>query len=158
MADLTSRALAVASLADALRALPAGGALTYAEANSLVSDDGAALRFLLADARKRVEQEGPARFATVRGRGVRRLETAEIVGIGAQARASIGRRARRAGKRLADIRVNDLSPAERAAIDAERSVLGAIAVLSRDSAAIKAREVAQTGPILPKDVLQLVAG
>lgn len=152
--DQALRREAVAAL---LRALPVGGVLPYRDAGAAAGLDGATLRFLLKGARELVERETGARFATVRKVGVRRLETAEIAGIAAAARRSINRKARQAFRRLSDIRANDLDAAARTRIDAERSVLGAISVMTRETTTARVLESASTGPVLSARVFELAA-
>lgn len=124
---------AITALTDALRALPVAGTLPYVEASALIGQDvQTKRRYLLDRARDMVEQEDGARFGVVTGVGVKRLETADVLGLGAGYRRHIRRTARRASKRLSNLRVNDLTEAQRKRLDAERAGFGALSLIATE--------------------------
>ena len=142
-----ARQLKIEALVDALKLLPVNGVLKYLDAAQAAGeDDDGKLRNLLRVAVKRAEGEISARFGTVRKVGVRRLTVDELPGIGSDTRSRIGRAARRGFMRLSDIRANDVSGPLRARLDAERSVLGAIASISRETTVKKVEQGEKTGP------------
>ncbi|MGE0714806.1 MAG: hypothetical protein AB7P02_05135 [Alphaproteobacteria bacterium] len=140
---------AITALADGLRALPVGGVLTYSAAHDAVGQDvKTKRRYLLDRAREIVEREDGTRFGTVSNVGVKRLETADVLGIGAGYRRHIRRTATKAHKRLSGLRVNDLTEAQQKRLDAERAGFGAISLLATERA-VKTVEAASNGATLP---------
>jgi len=111
--------------------LSIGQTLTYAKASKTIGRNvqGGA-RSNLEKARRIVERESGARFATLQNQGIRRLATEEIPSIGAHARSKIHRLAKRGYRRLSGLSANDIAPAVQTQIRAERSQLGAIAEIS----------------------------
>jgi len=141
------RQLKIEALVAALQELPVNGVLEYRKAARVAEEpDGHKLRDLLRAAVKRAEGEMSARFGTVRKVGVRRLTVEELPGIGSATRSRIGRAARRGFVRLSDIRSNDVPQTLRSRLDAERSVLGAIASLTRETNVKKIETGQKTGP------------
>ena len=142
-----ARQLKIEALLKVLKELPVDGVLHYRKAALAAGEaDGLKLRDLLRAAVRRAEAEMSARFGTVRKVGVRRLTIEELPGIGSATRSRIGRAARRGFMRLSDIRSNDVSAPLRARLDAERSVLGAIASISRETTVKKVEQGETTGP------------
>ena len=125
--------IAISLLVEALRALPVGGVLTYATASGAIDEDvqGRARR-LMARARAIVEREDGSRFGTVPGIGIKRLETADVLGIGAGYRRHIRRTSKRAFDRLSGLRLNDLTEDQRKRLDAERAAFGAISLMTTE--------------------------
>lgn len=145
------------ALANALNNVSVGATLTYLEAEALVSEtERQKLGWFLMQARKKIETDSDARFATVRRLGVKRLTTEDLPGIGADVRQTIGRKAKRAFKRLGGLRANDMSQQVQQSIDAERSILGAFVELSKDRVKAKAEQGTQTGPIIAQRVFDLL--
>lgn len=150
------RQIKIERLAKALRDLPIRAIATYADLSAQLGEDVRTERLALMRARDLVEKETGMRFATVHGEGVKKLDAAAIPGIGEEARAQIARRARRKHAKLTGLKYNDIDPALQTRIDAERSLLGAIAATAR----AKAEQVIEhtaTGPIIATRVFDLVA-
>ncbi len=145
-------ALEAGRIAAALAALPVGGVLPYEEASRLIGRDvrGPA-RFALIKARRQAEAETGHLFEAVRGEGLRRLGAAHVAGVGLASRRRIGRAAKRGFERLSRLSYNDLEPPARAAIDRERSLLGAIHGMASQPTARKVdallAEPGTTGPV-----------
>lgn len=141
------RAALIAKLRQALSELPVGDMLTYPDAHRLTGVvDRRNLTELLGVARRLEERETSARFSAIWNTGIKRLTAEEIAGIGSETRNKIAKRARVGVRRLSDLRVN-FTPEEQARVDAERSLLGAIAALS----SVKERPVDKPTPT-PADV------
>lgn len=136
--------LKVEALVSLLRSASIGETIDHARIKAIVGEDS--YYALLQRARKVAEDDGVAKYAIVRGVGVKRIAITEYAGIGSEARKSLGRKARRAFKRLSNIKTNEIEPAVRQRIDAERSVLGAIAVMAQDTSIAKVEPHTQTGP------------
>ena len=151
--------IAVTRLVDALRALPVGGTLEYAAASEACGEDVQKRgRRLLAKARSLVEGEDGARFGTISTVGVKRLETSDVLGIGAGYRRHIRRTSKRAFERLSGIRNNDLSEDQRKRLDAERAAFGAISLVAGEKS-VTTVAAHTTDAVLPvADTLRLFAG
>lgn len=149
---------ALTLLVEGLRSLSVGGVLAYSTATGAIGEDvqGRARR-LMARARTIVEREDGSRFGTVMGLGIKRLETVDVLGIGAGYRRHIRRTAATASKRLSGLRVNDLTPEQQRRLDAERAGFGAISLFTTEKA-VKKIEAATTEATLPIDkTLELFA-
>lgn len=132
----------IRTLSGLLREIPLGEVLSYAAMTEAIGRDvrGDARVSLLA-ARQTVEREPEGRrFETLRGVGIKRIETADIPGIGAATRRKISRTARRGHARLCGITANDLTPEVQKQIDFERSMLGAITLASSSRTAAKVQK------------------
>jgi hypothetical protein len=142
-------AIQIEALVAALNALPVGQTITYDALSEAIgkrvqTDDG---RFLLIRARRLAEKQTGTLFATVFGVGVKRLPADEAAGVGSDVRQRIRRSANRTYARLSDIRYNDITPDVRQRIDAERSLMGAIASLATQTSANSVAKHTQTGPV-----------
>lgn len=141
------RQLKIEALVEALDALPVDGVLKYAAASKIADEDDAdRTKDLLRAAVKRAELQSSARFGNVRNVGIRRLTAEELPGIGSATRSRIGKAARKGFVRLSDIRSNDVPQTLRSRLDAERSVLGAIASMSRETTVKKIERGEKTAP------------
>lgn len=150
------RQIRIERLAKVLRDLPIRATATYDDLSAALGDNVRADWIALIRARELVEKETGMRFATVRGAGVKKLDAASIPGIGEEARAQIARRARRKHKQLTGLKYNDIDAPLQTRIDAERSLLGAIAATAKAKAE-KVIEHTTTGPIIAARVFELVA-
>lgn len=151
--------IAISVLAEHLRGLPVGGVLTYPAASTAIGENAQGRgRRLLARARSIVEREDGSRFGTVSGIGVKRLETADVIGIGMGYRRHIRRTSKRAFDRLSGLRLNDLTEDQRKRIDAERAAFGAISLMTTEkSVATIAKNTTETA--LPvAETLRLFGG
>jgi hypothetical protein len=138
--------LQVERIALVLAALPIRGTASYSELSAAAGQDVQRFRFALIEARKRVEKATGLRLETVREIGIKKLDGEAVKGIGQRARGSIARKAKRQGERLAGLKYNDLTAADRLRLDAERSVLGAIEMAARVDIRRTEKRVA-SGPI-----------
>lgn len=145
----------VERLAAILRGLPIRATATYAELSETVGYPVNRKPFALLKARKLVEQETGMRFATVRREGVKKLDGADVVGIGAMARKLIARKARTQAARLTGLSYNDIDSGKQARIDAERSLLGAISATAKADIE-RVTQVASTGPVVAAKVFDLL--
>jgi hypothetical protein len=146
----------IEKLSEQLRHLPIGSTASYGALKDGVG--GSYSPWALIRARKAVEDETGLRFATVRSVGIKKLAAADVTGIGSEARARIGRVAKSQSKRLANLKYNDLSPEDRAKIDMERSLLGAIhAASSIKSLKAVAADATTTGPQIAAAVFKALA-
>jgi hypothetical protein len=145
-------------LANVLAEVASGETVTYARLSLAIGRDVSKsnARLALMKARKRVEKNTGALFATVRGEGVQRLTAENVPGIGAQTRRSIKRRAKSAYERLTAQKYNNVTDETRRRIDAERSLLGAIASMASDGAAHKVSVGTQTGPMSITQVMEAI--
>lgn len=100
------------------------------------------------------EADGTAKFAAVRAEGIKRLAIDEYSGIGAAARKTIGVKAKAAFKRLSNVTANEVSPDVRTRINAERSLLGAVAAISQTSTMKKVEQHTQTSPMVAENIFQ----
>lgn len=147
--------IVVEKIAAMLQALPFDGVLSYDELKPF--GEWSAVYRRLATARKRVERESGVRFESIRG-GVKKLSGASVAGIGGFARKRIGRLARGASQRLTGLKYNDITSKDRAVIDAERSLLGAVSALTTTSARQGVSEGSKSGPLSASEVMKALAG
>ena len=146
-------------IARKLRALGSGEILPYADINEIVGPDHRSRQWLMIRARRIVEDTEGFRFGTVAKIGIKRLSADDIAGIGADARRTIGNRARRASKRLTNLKGYNIAPEVQAGIDLERSLLAAINIMTHERTRTKAADMGQqTGPILPETLFRQMAG
>jgi hypothetical protein len=108
--------------------------------------------YSLIQARRHVERRTGMRFETVRGLGIRKMTSTEVPRIGEQARRSIGRKARRQGRRLTHLSYN-LGGSTTRQVDAERSLLGAISTLA-STPRERVEAPPQTAPTVAERVLR----
>ncbi len=150
------RQIRIERLTRYLRDLPIRAVATYDDLSAHLGEDVKADRLALIRARKVAEQETGMRFATVHGEGVKKLDAASIPGIGEEVRKGIARKARRQSERLVGLKYNDIDGPMQARIDAERSILGAIAATARVSPE-KVEQHTSTGPIVPARIFQTIS-
>ena len=141
-------------IAAILRSLPIGEVASYRDV--AMACGGEPSRWLLITARKQVETDTGARFATVRKVGIKKLASGEIVGIGAAARRRVGRIAKAQSRRLVGLSYNGLSDDDRARIDVERSLLGAICAASGAASAKALADSGVTGPQVSDRVFDIL--
>lgn len=145
----------VERLSHILAELPIRAVASYEELSQAVGYSVQEKPFALIKARERVETQTGLRFSTVRGEGVKKLDGSSVVGIGAEARKSIARRAKQQAKRLSGLKYNDIDAPTQARIDAERSLLGAISSTARTKVE-KVVEHTSTGPIVAAKIFDLM--
>lgn len=145
----------VERLASVLTDLPISAIATYSELSRAVGYDVQERPFTLMKARDIVERETGLRLSTVKREGVKKLDAAAIAGIGAEARKSIARRAKRQAKRLAGLSYNDIDRTTQQRIDAERSLLGAISATARADVR-KVEAETSTGPVVAARVFDMM--
>jgi hypothetical protein len=122
-------------LAEALAGFPIGYLVSHAQLTRLLGRDVATCRHVLYRAMRVVQREHGAIFASVHGKGYRRLSTEGLVEtVGSHARSRIRGTARRAALTLRDgVRAaNDVTPAAQRKASAELAVLGMIQHMARD--------------------------
>lgn len=138
-----------------LTALPIREIASYIELSDKVGYSVQRHALALIKARTRVEEETGMRFETVRGEGVRKIDGAAVASIGAAARVSISKRAKRQSARLTGLRYNDIDATTQAQIDAERSLLGAISTIAKTNVDAIEKETA-TGPIVASRIFDMM--
>lgn len=148
-------AIEVEKLAAVLRDLAPREVVTYDTLSKAVGYPVQRRRLALIKARDLVEAESGMRFTTVHATGVKKLGAEELPGIGAVARATIARKAKRQAKRLTGLRYNDVDRARQVRIDAERSLLGAISATARTRPE-KVEPHVSTGPTVAARVFEVV--
>lgn len=140
---------AVARVTRVLVELPIGETADYSSLAAAAGFDLLANRHVLTRAIEDAEEKTRGRFACVRSLGVQRLAAEALPGIGDQARRSIHSKASRAWSRLSGLAANDIPPETRVKIDMHRSLLGAIAGMTKRSQN-GPDALAPTPPTLPK--------
>jgi hypothetical protein len=146
----------ISALVIALKAVSVGGILRYDDASKLVGADVRnGSRYLLSRAREIVEKETGTRFGTVTGEGVKRLDTAAVLGIGAGARRHIRRTASKTAKRLTGIAYNDLTGEQRKRLNAEAATFGAVALLATERSVTTTEKATQDTVLPAGKVLEL---
>ena len=150
-------AIEVDVIAVILEAMPYGSTLPYdAMSKKIGRDVRKDARMSVLKARRRAERNTKSLYATVRGIGVQRLLSQSIAGLGKDVRAKIGRKARSTYERLSSAKYNDIDTRQQAQIDAERSLLGAIAAMSTVTASNRVSEHTSTGPVVMTKVLEIL--
>lgn len=149
------RQIEIELLAKALHDLPIRETASYEALSSIAGYSVQARPFALIKARKKVEAETGLRFETVNRIGVKKLDGASVPGIGARARKTIARKAKRQAERLCGLKYNDIDKDTQARIDAERSLLGAISATAKADAQ-KVTEHTQTGPVVAARLFELL--
>jgi hypothetical protein len=145
----------VDKLARALSELSPGEMLSYEEMSGILGYEIKDKPWVLMKAKKRVETTQRLRFGTVRGEGTKKLAANELASIGVYARKKIGRVAKYNAGRLTDLGYNDIDNRIRARVDAERSLLGAIAAVASTKGDHVA-SITKTGPIVAAAVFDYV--
>lgn len=142
-------------LASILESLPINGIASYDQLSEAVGYRVNDKPFALIKARKQIEERTGMRFGTVRMEGVKKLSSEAIAGIGADARKAIARKAKSQAKRLTGLRYNDIDGEKRARIDAERSLLGAIAATAKADVK-KVETLTPTAPVVPLKIFEMM--
>jgi len=145
----------VEKVSEILKALPIDGMASYTLLSEVVGYNITKRPFVLMKARRLVEKETGLRFGTVRAEGVKKLDGNAVAGIGAAVRQGIARKAKVHASRLAGLRYNDIAPESRQRIDAERSLLGAIAATAKADVKRVERE-AVTGPVVAAKIFEMM--
>ena len=97
-----------------LLSVPPAGEIDYASMSAAIGRDvQTRARHILNSAVRRVLREKQMVFAPVIGKGLKRLDDIGVLGVGTAAIASIGRKSRRAVKKLACANYDALKPPER---------------------------------------------
>lgn len=144
----------VETLVKCLAELPIDAVLSYEDiVQALGYDPRDERHYVLTRARQRAEKSG-FRFETVHRIGIKKMSGEAIAGIGARARRKIGKVARRQSERLTNLSYN-VTGEQRAKIDAERSVLGAISAVT-SMPITKIEPVATTGPIVAHRIFDML--
>lgn len=141
----------IETIARLLKAASIGATVTYEAMTDAIGRDIQDHRHLLLAAQRRTEEEIGALFGTVRGEGVKRLPSDEVASVGSHTIRRIRRAARRGMQRLTVVRANDLPMDDARKIIAQRSQLGAIALVSdnRSTPAIQRSVDAMDGTTVP---------
>lgn len=135
---------AAARVTRVLVELPIGETAEYSSLAAAAGFDVLAKRHVLTRAIEYAEEKTRGRFACVRCVGVQRLAAEALPGIGEQAQRSIHGKASRASTRLSGLAANDIPAETRVKIDMHRSLLGAIAGMTK-----RPRRVSDTPPPTP---------
>lgn len=131
----------VEALLEALTALSPGQTVTYEALSKALGEKVSSQDYVMQRALKKAERQTGAIFDNVMGQGYQRLHTHEISGLGKRANSRIRKTARRTRKRLENVRANDLSAGDIAAIAAYRSHFGMIEGIAKEQT-VKALESA----------------
>jgi len=135
------------ALIERLRECSIGETITYASLSDSIGEDVQRKRHYLTSALKSLLDDGVI-FGTVTGKGIKRLEAAELPAIGDKSILHIRRTARRTRKRLAIAsRMNDVPNDVRIAINAKSAVLGVIEHVSTRKAVEVAIEKVKEGDV-----------
>lgn len=145
----------IEALSAILEALPIDGIATYDQLSEAVGYRVNESPFSLMKARKSLEERCGLRFGTVRMEGVKKLSADAVAGIGADARKAIARKAARQAKRLTGLRYNDIHGPMQARIDAERSLLGAIAATAKADVK-RVEKLTPTAPVVPFKIFEML--
>jgi hypothetical protein len=146
----------IEKITEALMDLGPDQILTYDEINRLLGYDMKKNKpWVLMKAKQRIEKLQGLRLATVRAIGVKKLPASQVPGIGAYARAHIGRVAKRTAHRLQDLKYNDIDKKTQSRIDAERSLMGAISAVASTQAQHVA-SMTKTGPVVAAQIFDYV--
>ena len=123
----------ISALIEILKAAPLGATITYQAMNAVIGRSvQREASFSLIKARKIVEKETGARFGTIYKIGIKRLSAQEIPSIGIDGRRRISSISKRAYARLSNLSNNDITPEIERRIQAEKSHLGAIALVTKE--------------------------
>jgi hypothetical protein len=144
----------VEKIAAILRQAPVGGTVTYRQIEAALGREFD--RLALMKARQLVEKEDGIRFGTVRKVGVKKLDAAAAIGIGAEARQRIRRIAGHQCARLTGLKYNDITADGQRRLDVERSLLGAISAAAANKSTAKVEPAITTGPEVANRVFQLL--
>lgn len=121
-------------LTDMLLAVQQGDTLTYAEMSRRLSRAIDGSDPYLQSARRRAEKEDGFVFAFERKTGIKRLTDAEIVNLGEAGAKGLRRKARREGRRVANVRdYSALTDADKARHQGSLALFGAIASAAKAS-------------------------
>ena len=120
-----------------LGAVPVDGTLTYGAIGAELSQPVESFRGSLSAARRILMRDEGIVFATIRKVGIQRIAGATITNSVAADRGMIRRKATRTLTKLAAVARDTLDAADRSRLDAEASLMGVIASVSRDSAVTK---------------------
>lgn len=135
------------ALVDALRAVPLGGDIAYADLSGVIGRDVTKqARAALVSARRIALRDHGAAFEVQRGTGLRRLLADETARIGTAARRSIRRKATRstASMRAVMDHTNGLDPDAAKRAYAEIAMLGLVAHLTTDTSLPAAQDTEDT--------------
>lgn len=145
----------IEALSAILEALPINAIASYDQLSEAVGYRVNETPFALMKARKNLEERTGLRFGTVRGEGVKKLSSDAVAGIGADARKAIARKAARQAKRLTGLRYNDIEGGMQSRIDAERSLLGAIAATAKADVK-QVEKLTPTAPVVPFKIFEMM--
>ena len=145
----------IEALTAALCALPVGEIASYDALNKAAPGHSYWSRLA---ARKATEEQTGMRLACVRNEGIKKLAAKDIVSIGTAARVHIRRVAKVQGKRLAGLAYNDMDKDQRRKVDVERSLLGAVAMVTSVKSATKMSRDEQPAEHPAARVLSMLAG
>ena len=145
----------IEALTAVLCALPVGEIASYDALNKAAR--GYSYWSLLA-ARKATEEQTGMRLACVRNEGIKKLAAKDIASIGTAARVHIRRVAKVQGKRLAGLAYNDMDKEQRRKVDVERSLLGAVAMVTSVKSANKMSRDEHPSEHPAARVLSMLAG
>lgn len=145
----------IEKLVAVMTATATGETVTYAALKAATS--GNYKPWALIKARELVERETGARLAAVHGVGIKRLAASDVAGLGVDARRRVGKIAKRTSARLTGLSYNDLTDDDRAKVNMERSLLGAVHALASGKAAAAVAPNTRTGPEVASAVLSRVA-
>lgn len=111
-----------------------GELISYDELSKLISGDVRGHDYYaLARARHRVLKDERIVFAVVRGRGVRRIEDADHIGIGEMATNKVRRISRRSAEKMMCADFDKLTRDQKVEFNTHISVLGALAMVTKGS-------------------------
>lgn len=146
----------IEKITEALMNLGPEQMLSYEEMNRMLGYDMKKTKpWVLMRAKQRIEKHQKLRLATVHGQGVKKLTAEQVPGIGAYARAHIGRVAKRTATRLTDLGYNDIDKKTQSRIDAERSLMGAISAVASTQGNHVA-SMTKTGPVVAAQIFDYV--
>lgn len=141
-----------------LNDVPIDGELSYAELSKAIGRDvQTKARHILNAAVRRVLREKQIVFAAVHGHGLKRLNDAGVLSVGEDAIAAIGRKSRRAVRKLACADYGKLKPSEQTQHNVLVSQLGMLSHITSSSTQKKLEEKAGHEKLPVAKMLEAVA-
>jgi len=130
MKTIPSLSVDAQALARVLGESPVGEVVTYDALSKAIGRDVRSARGLLYTAVRTVMRDSNAVFAAVRGVGLKRLESTEIVSVATQTVRHIRKASGRAMQKLACTDLSKLNESQKVSVFTHNSLLGALRVMS----------------------------
>ncbi len=148
----------ISALTGLLMALSVDSVLTYQQASAAIGRNvQTSARFALMRAREEAEKEGGHLFATVSGKGIKKLPAGSAYTIGQESMRRIRRTAKRGVDRLSRVRGN-MSEQEQGRITAYASMLGAVSLVAGSQAERAVEKLTEGQSVIPAGrILQILS-